>query len=57
VDQILSSIPLLGLYEIIPGFVLACVVIFVVSLMGRPTSSMVSNFDKTSEDYMNAMKS
>lgn len=57
VDQILASMPLLGLYEIIPGFVLACVVIFVVSLMGKPTSSMVSNFDKTSEDYVNAMKS
>lgn len=56
VAEILNAYPLLGLYEIIPGFILACVVIAVVSLLGKPSQTMEANFDQTSKDYVDAMK-
>lgn len=57
VSVILADMPLLGLYEIIPGFLLATIMIIVVSLLGKPSSSMVSKFEETSSDYHKAMKS
>lgn len=57
VNQILESMPLLSLYEIIPGFILACIVLVVVSLLGKPTKKMEENFDQTSKAYIDAMKS
>ena len=57
VSAILADMPLLGLYEIIPGFLLATIMIIVVSLLGKPSSSMVSKFEETSSDYHKAMKS
>lgn len=41
----------LGLYEIIPGFLLATLAIVVVSKLGRPSASMVSSFEKADEAY------
>ncbi|SVK54211.1 SSS family, major sodium/proline symporter [Acinetobacter baumannii] len=42
----------LGLYEIIPGFILGCLAIVVVSLMGRqPSSTMTERFDQAEAEY------
>ncbi len=42
----------LGLYEIIPGFILASLAIFVVSLMGaEPAPSIVKRFEEADADY------
>lgn len=56
VDALLSNMPLLGLYEIIPGFVLACLAIVVVSLMRPPSQTVMNQFDQTSQEYKIAMK-
>ena len=42
---------LLGLYEIIPGFIFASLAIFFVSKMGAPTAGMVERFDAAEKDY------
>lgn len=55
VDAILAKMPLLGLYEIIPGFLLACIMIVVVSLMGKPSKTMKANFDDATKSYRDAM--
>lgn len=40
------------LYEIIPGFLLASICIFVVSLMGKaPSDTIVKRFDESEDDY------
>ncbi|WP_049209048.1 sodium/proline symporter PutP [Serratia marcescens] len=42
----------LGLYEIIPGFILGCFAIVVVSLMGRqPSATMTERFDQAEAEY------
>jgi sodium/proline symporter len=42
----------LGLYEIIPGFILGCLAIVVVSLMGRqPSTTMTERFDQAEAEY------
>lgn len=44
----------LGLYEIIPGFVLATLSIVVVSLMGAaPSATMVQRFEEADQEYRN----
>ena len=42
---------LLGLYEIIPGFIFASLAIYFVSKMGAPTVGMVERFDAAEKDY------
>jgi sodium/proline symporter len=42
---------LLGLYEIIPGFIFASLAIYVVSKLGAPTAGMVERFDAAEKDY------
>ncbi|MEG2392736.1 MAG: sodium:proline symporter, partial [Pseudomonas sp.] len=42
---------LLGLYEIIPGFILASLVIYIVSKLGKPTAGMVQRFEAAEKDY------
>lgn len=42
---------LLGLYEIIPGFIFASLAIYFVSKMGAPTAGMVERFDAAEKDY------
>lgn len=45
----------LGLYEIIPGFLLATLSIVLVSLMGSaPSASMVQRFEEADQEYRNA---
>ncbi|NQD80177.1 sodium/proline symporter PutP [Pseudomonas sp. CrR14] len=45
----------LGLYEIIPGFILATLAIVVFSKIGRPaTPTMVKRFDEAEKEYQNA---
>ena len=45
----------LGLYEIIPGFILATLAIFVFSKIGRPaTPTMVKRFDEAEKEYQDA---
>lgn len=57
VSDILAQLPLLGLYEIVPGFLLASIVIVVVSLLGRAPESIMNQFDDASKSYKDAMKS
>ncbi len=43
----------LGLYEIIPSFLFACIAIIVVSLMGRPPSkTIIARFNKAEAEYL-----
>ena len=42
---------LLGLYEIIPGFIFASLAIYFVSKMGAPTAGMVERFTAAEKDY------
>ena len=42
---------LLGLYEIIPGFIFASLAIYFVSKLGAPTAGMVERFDAAEKDY------
>lgn len=42
---------LLGLYEIIPGFIFASLAIWLVSLLGAPTATMLSRFDAAESAY------
>src|SRR5450830_1230740 len=42
---------LLGLYEIIPGFIFASLAIYIVSKLGAPTAGMVERFDAAEKDY------
>ena len=42
---------LLGLYEIIPGFIFASLAIWLVSLLGAPTTTMLSRFDAAESAY------
>ena len=44
VSDILAQFPILSLYEIVPGFVLASVVIVVVSLLGKTPKSVETKF-------------
>ena len=57
VSEILTQFPLLGLYEIIPGFLFASLMIVIVSLLGKPSQSMVTKFEETSKEYKKAMQS
>ncbi len=46
-----------GIYEIIPGFVLALISIVVVSLLGKaPNSTVTSRFEQADEIYTREMK-
>jgi len=42
---------LLGLYEIIPGFIFASLAIYFVSLMGQPSAGMVQRFEAAEKDF------
>ncbi|NES10277.1 sodium:proline symporter, partial [Pseudomonas laurentiana] len=42
---------LLGLYEIIPGFILGALAILLVSNLGRPSQGMVARFEKADEAF------
>jgi sodium/proline symporter len=42
---------LLGLYEIIPGFIFASLAIYIVSKMGEPTQGMVQRFEAAEKDF------
>jgi sodium/proline symporter len=43
---------LLGLYEIIPGFLFGCIAIVVVSLMGRsPSATITERFDQAEAEF------
>lgn len=45
----------LGLYEIIPGFILATLAIVVFSKVGNgPSASMQQRFDKAEKEYQDA---
>ncbi len=45
----------LGLYEIIPGFILATLAIVVFSKIGRPASpAMIKRFDEAEKEYQDA---
>jgi sodium/proline symporter len=45
----------LGLYEIIPGFILASLTIWVVSLMGKePSADIQQRFDAAEKEYQDA---
>jgi sodium/proline symporter len=41
----------LGLYEIIPGFIFASLAIYIVSKLGEPTKGMLMRFDAAEKDY------
>ena len=42
---------LLGLYEIIPGFIFASLAIYIVSKMGEPTTGMLQRFAAAEKDF------
>jgi sodium/proline symporter len=42
---------LLGLYEIIPGFIFASLAIYFVSKAGEPTRGMVERFEAAEKDF------
>jgi len=42
---------LLGLYEIIPGFIFASLAIYFVSKMGSPTTGMLQRFEAAEKDF------
>jgi sodium/proline symporter len=42
---------LLGLYEIIPGFIFASLAIYFVSKMGSPTAGMLQRFEAAEKDF------
>jgi len=42
---------LLGLYEIIPGFIFASLAILLVSKMGTPSAGMVQRFEAAEKDF------
>jgi sodium/proline symporter len=42
---------LLGLYEIIPGFIFASLAILIVSKLGTPTAGMVQRFEAAEKDF------
>ena len=45
----------LGLYEIIPGFILATLAILVFSRIGNgPSAAMSQRFDKAEQEYLDA---
>ncbi|WP_411390560.1 sodium/proline symporter PutP [Pseudomonas sp. MPB23] len=41
----------LGLYEIIPGFIFSSLAIYIVSKLGEPTPGMLKRFDAAEKDY------
>ena len=41
----------LGLYEIIPGFIFSSLAIYIVSKLGEPTAGMLKRFDAAEKDY------
>ena len=46
----------LGLYEIVPGFILSLISIIVVSLMGKaPEKEVTDRFDESEEIYKSEM--
>lgn len=47
----------LNLYEIIPGFILATVAIFIGSMLSKPTENMLKRFDKAEKEYKHQMSS
>lgn len=57
VSEVLAQFPLLGIYEIVPGFILSCLAIVLVSLLGKPSQSMLAKFEQTSDEYKKAMQS
>lgn len=46
-----KQLGLLGLYEIIPGFLFASLAIWLVSSLGAPTAAMLRRFDAAEADY------
>ena len=46
-----KQLDVMGLYEIIPGFILASLVIYIVSKLGTPTAGMVQRFEAAEKDY------
>ncbi|MEX5669397.1 sodium:proline symporter, partial [Pseudomonas neuropathica] len=42
---------LLGLYEIIPGFIFASLAIYIVSKLGAPTAGMLQRFAAAEADF------
>ena len=46
-----KQLDVMGLYEIIPGFILASLVIYIVSKLGKPTAGMVQRFEAAEKDY------
>ena len=57
VADILAQFPILNLYEIVPGFVLASITIVIVSLFSRPSQKIMDRFDETAVAYKEAMRS
>ena len=48
---------LLGLYEIIPGFIFASIAIVVFSLIGKgPTAGMLTRFDAAEKEFNDASR-
>lgn len=43
-----------GLYEILPGFILAIIAIIIGSKFGKPSASMLKRFDEAEKEYKNA---
>lgn len=44
-----------GLYEIVPGVIVATLAVFGVSLLGRPSAAMISAFDTVDAEYRKRM--
>jgi len=42
---------LLGLYEIIPGFIFASIAVYVVSKMGKPSAQMLQRFEAAEKQF------
>ena len=56
VSVIAEQYPLLTLYEILPGFLLASMVLVIVSLFSKASSSMEKNFTDAHSEYKSLMK-
>lgn len=44
------------MYEIVPGFIACWIVVYTVSLMGKPDAAVVEKFEKADADYRAAVK-
>lgn len=54
-ETLIAHYPILGLYEIIPGFIFASLAIIVVSLLGKRSSELETRFDKAAKSYHQQM--